>query len=191
MPHYRRETMEQKAPWIEIDDFEVLTLEPGVRYALTPRGERERLMVLGGAVLVETRFANALLKRTIWVEMPEEAVVVSATMPAEVLRISGRWQDVTEMTVFTVRPDRPYDCHYHDSDAYWFIFRGTGSVRSEGNTYPVQRGDMVATASGHEHGFFPVTEPVEAVEMTTSLRGARRKGQLSRDTHGDPHPPQA
>jgi mannose-6-phosphate isomerase-like protein (cupin superfamily) len=192
VPIYRRETLAARLPWVELDDFETFPMDPRdhtARHALTRGGGRERVIVLSGEVAAEWAGGRISLRRNDWLELPADgAVRLQALMPAELMRVAGRWRDVSVLTIFRVRPDTAFDTHYHDCDEYWLFYRGRGTALSEGITYSVGPGDVIATGMGHEHGFEPVTEIVEAIALEGAMEGAGRRGHLHRDEHGDPVP---
>jgi mannose-6-phosphate isomerase-like protein (cupin superfamily) len=51
-----------------------------------------------------------------------------------------------------------FDCHYHDCNEYWLIFKGKAKVMSEGKEYYVKPGDIVCTRTGDEHDVLEVYE---------------------------------
>lgn len=195
MPIYRRETLTKKLPWVELDDFETFPMDPRdhtARRELTRGGLRERVIVLSGEVAAEWATGRASLRRNDWLELPADgAVRLQALIPAELMRMVGRWRDVSVLTIFRVRPDTEFDTHYHDCDEYWLFYRGRGTAVSEGETYQVGPGDVIATGMGHEHGFMPVTEIVEAIALEGAMERAGRRGHLHRAEHGDPVPARA
>ena len=192
MPVYRREHLAERLPWIEIDDFETFVLSASGEAAtrrLQPSALRERVIVLTGEVVAESEHGRVTLRRNDWLELPSSGATLQAVRTtAEVMRIAGHWVETTILTLFQVRPDRELELHYHDGDEYWIVFRGRGRARSEGVEYDVGPGDMVATGMGYEHGMPPTGELLEAVAFETALYGARRRGHLHREEHGDPVP---
>jgi mannose-6-phosphate isomerase-like protein (cupin superfamily) len=92
------------------------------------------------------------------------------------------WSTVTSAGIFAVRCNEGrFDCHYHDCDEYWLVFRGKAKVRSEGVTYYVQRGDIVCTKAGEEHDVLEVYEDLEAFWFEDATPPGGRVGHLHRD----------
>jgi len=92
------------------------------------------------------------------------------------------WCRMTGAGVFRVpTKDGRFDCHFHDCHEYWLIFAGKAKVRSEGQEYYVQRGDIVCTKTGDEHDFLEVYEDVEAFWFEEILPAGGRVGHLHRD----------
>jgi mannose-6-phosphate isomerase-like protein (cupin superfamily) len=81
-----------------------------------------------------------------------------------------------------------FDCHYHDCDEYWILFKGEGVAVSESKHYAVRAGDCVATGMGHHHDFPRVSERVEAVFFETTMQGQMRRGHLWNHTQGPAQP---
>ena len=194
MPVYRRESLGDKLPWIEIDDFETFVLDPrtpGGR-AIQPSGAQERIIVLSGEVISESSVGRVTLRRNDWITIPEDgATLLAVRTTAEVMRIAGHWSETTILTMFQVRPDKELELHYHDGDEYWIFFRGRGRGTSEGVEYELGPGDMIATGMGYEHGMPATNELVEAVAFETALYGPKRRGHLHREEHGVPVPARA
>jgi hypothetical protein len=88
--------------------------------------------------------------------------------------------------MFQFHPDKPCDYHYHDSDEYWFVFRGHFTLQYDDRYYPMRPGSMLAAGMGYEHGVLDPEEQFEGVGFATQLEGALRDGHLLRDIHGDP-----
>lgn len=195
MPVYRRETLTEKLPWIELDDFETFVMDPrnptGQR-ELTRTAPQERIIVLAGEVIAESINGRVTLRRNDWIDLPTAgALTLRATLSTEVMRLAGHWRETTILTIFQVRPDKELELHYHDGDEYWLFYRGHGKATSEGVEYDLGPGDMVATGMGDEHGMPATGEIVEAVAFETALHGARRRGHLHREEHGQPEPRRA
>lgn len=92
------------------------------------------------------------------------------------------WSTVTSAGIFAVpRNGGRFDCHYHDCDEYWLVFRGKAKVRSEGHEYYVQRGDIVCTRAGDEHDVLEVYEDLEAFWFEGETPSDGRVGHLHRD----------
>ena len=91
------------------------------------------------------------------------------------------WCKATSAGVFHVpRKDGRFDCHYHDCDEYWLIFRGKARIMSEGQEYCVQAGDIVCTKAGDEHDVLEVYEELHAFWFEDALPAAGRDGPLHR-----------
>lgn len=73
-----------------------------------------------------------------------------------------------------------FDCHYHDCDEYWLIFKGRGKVMSEGREYYVRPGDIVCTKAGDEHDVLEVYEDLEAFWFEDATAEGGRVGHLHR-----------
>ncbi len=105
------------------------------------------------------------------------------------------WCHVTSAGVFRVTTvNGRSDCHYHDYDEYWMIFKGKAKVMTEGETFYVKPGDIVCTKSGDEHDFIEVYEDIEAFWFEDATPANGRVGHLHYDTekakgHPVPHLP--
>ncbi len=92
------------------------------------------------------------------------------------------WSQVTSAGIFAVPRDcGRFDCHYHDCNEYWLVFRGKAKIRSEGREYYVKRGDIVCTKAGDEHDVLEVYEDLEAFWFEDATPSAGRIGHLHRD----------
>ena len=105
------------------------------------------------------------------------------------------WSQVTSAGVFRVSTDGgKFDCHYHDCDEYWLIFKGKAKVVSEGVEYYVKPGDIVCTKAGDEHDCVEIYEDLEAFYFENDTPEGGRTGHLHRDEekakrHSVPHKP--
>jgi mannose-6-phosphate isomerase-like protein (cupin superfamily) len=213
---YTRETLKtDRLPWVDIDDFEFFLLgQPGgppvspkpapaghvpiwglsstrpqpSQREFTPEFPRERLVVLAGEVSVQSEYGRVTLKRADYMDIPPSGARVSniGNSRAELLRIAGHWKESIRTSIFQFDPDRPCDYHYHDSDEYWFVFRGHFTLQYDDRFYPMRPGSMLAAAMGHEHGVLEPEELFEGVGFATQLEGQMRDGHLLREVHGDP-----
>ena len=92
------------------------------------------------------------------------------------------WSRVTSAGVFRVPTvGGEFDCHYHDCDEYWLIFRGKAKVVSEGRVYYVKAGDIVCTKAGDEHDIVEVYENLEGFWFEDATPPGGRIGHLHRD----------
>lgn len=196
---YRRDQLPNAPEWSEIDDFETFVLDQGdaangLRDIAGTDG-RQLVVVLSGEVAVYGPKGKFTLKRYDWVEVPVEGFQLSATrtvggehIHCEVMRIAGHWDWINVVSIFNFRPDRLLELHYHDSNEYWFIFRGRCTGLLDENELALQQGDMMAIRTGHEHGMLAPTETIEGVALASQLEGQCRKGHLVRELHGVPVP---
>lgn len=90
------------------------------------------------------------------------------------------WCDVTSAGIFKVPRDGRFDQHYHDFDEYWLIFKGRAKVMSEGQTFIVEKGDIVCTKAGDEHDILEVFEDMEAFWFEGTCPPGGRLGHLHR-----------
>lgn len=207
-----------RLPWVDVDDFEIFVLgrnmaiprleqapvpeghtptwgvaganpQPNTRH-IVPTSAHERVMVTFGEVSVETRAGRLTLKRRDWLEVPEEGVTLYnyGTTQAELVRVAGRWDSTVRMEICLFTPELPCDYHFHDSDEYWFVFRGHFTLDYHGRRYAMKPGSMLAAGMGFEHGVVAPEEHFQAVVMATQLEGQCRDGHLLREKHGDPTP---
>jgi mannose-6-phosphate isomerase-like protein (cupin superfamily) len=91
------------------------------------------------------------------------------------------WCRVTSAGVFRVPRTGRFDCHYHDCNEYWLIFKGKAKVMSEGKEYYVKPGDIVCTRTGDEHDVLAVYEDLEAFWFEDATPPGGRTGHLHRD----------
>jgi mannose-6-phosphate isomerase-like protein (cupin superfamily) len=105
------------------------------------------------------------------------------------------WSQVTGAGLFQVPiVNARFDCHYHDCDEYWLIYRGKAKVMTEGRYFYVKPGDIVCTKAGDEHDFSEVYETIEAFFFEDATPDGVRKGHLHKDEtkvkgHPVPHKP--
>jgi mannose-6-phosphate isomerase-like protein (cupin superfamily) len=193
MPLYRRETLPDRLPWVEVSDYEIVTVDRDRTRAFRRAAPCEYLIVLNGEASASGARGRITLRRNDYLALDEADLTLRATLPLEVMLIRGAWSETTILTLFQVRPDRDLEMHYHDGDEYWIFFRGHGTALSEGRDYEVGPGAMIATGMGYEHGFpgANARETLEAVAFETALSGQRRRGHLHREEHGDPVPARA
>ncbi len=92
------------------------------------------------------------------------------------------WCRVTSAGIFRVpAAGGTFDCHYHDCDEYWLIFKGKAKVMSEGEVYYVKPGDIVCTAAGEEHDVLEVYDALEAFYFEDATPEGGRTGHLHRN----------
>jgi uncharacterized protein YjlB len=93
------------------------------------------------------------------------------------------WCKVTSAGVFAVpTKNGRFDCHYHDFDEYWLVFRGKAKILSEGKSYYVKAGDIVCTKAGDEHDVLEVYEDFEAFWFEDPCPPNGKVGHLHRDS---------
>jgi mannose-6-phosphate isomerase-like protein (cupin superfamily) len=198
VPIFRRETLDARPEWVEVDDFELIYLDfrdesQGIR-TFTPSHPKEHLVCLSGEVAVEWPGGRVTLKKKDWVDISGTTARLSTmrttpmTGSSEVLWMAGHWPETYYISIFQFRPDKPLEMHYHDNDEYWFIFRGNFEGVYNGTTASFGPGDLLATGMGNEHGIPEPAQVVEGVGFTPQLQGAKRFGHLHRDEHGAPVP---
>ncbi len=87
--------------------------------------------------------------------------------------------DKTSAGIFSVlTTDGKFDCHYHDCDEYWLIFKGKAKILSEGKEYYVKPGDIVFTRAGDEHDVLEIYEDLEAFYFEDATPEGGRVGHL-------------
>ena len=92
------------------------------------------------------------------------------------------WSDVTTAGIFRVLVGgRRFDCHYHDCNEYWLIFKGKAKVMTEGESFYVKPGDIVCTKAGDEHDVTEIYEDLEAFYFEGETPEGGRTGHLHRD----------
>lgn len=92
------------------------------------------------------------------------------------------WSGVTSAGIFRVAVDGGrFDCHYHDCDEYWLIFKGKAKVMSEDREYYVKPGDIVCTKAGDEHDLVEIYEDLEAFWFEDATPEGGRVGHLHRE----------
>lgn len=92
------------------------------------------------------------------------------------------WCDVTSAGVFRVSAENGrFDCHYHDCDEYWMIYKGSAKVSTEGIEFYAKPGDIVCTKAGDEHDVLEVYEDIEAFYFEGATPEGGRTGHLHRD----------
>lgn len=100
------------------------------------------------------------------------------------------WCNVTSAGIFGVSTaDGRFDNHYHDCDEYWLVFTGKAKVKSEGEEFYVQCGDIVCTKTGDDHDVVEVYEDLQAFWFEDATPEGGRIGHLWRnDTDAAGHP---
>jgi mannose-6-phosphate isomerase-like protein (cupin superfamily) len=92
------------------------------------------------------------------------------------------WCDVTTAGVFRVLVGgRSFDCHYHECNEYWLIFKGKAKIMTEGESFYVKPGDIVCTRAGDEHDVTEIYEDLEAFYFEEATPEGGRTGHLHRD----------
>ena len=92
------------------------------------------------------------------------------------------WSEVTSAGVFVFPKEGGWiDCHYHDCNEYWLIFKGKGKIMTEGQEYYVKAGDIVCTKAGDEHDILEVYDGLELFWFEEGLLEGGRPGHLHRD----------
>jgi len=92
------------------------------------------------------------------------------------------WSGVTSAGIFSVTAvGGSFDCHFHDCNEYWLIFKGKAKVVSEGVEHYVGIGDIVCTKAGDEHDVLEVYEDLEAFWFEDTTPAGGRIGHLHRD----------
>jgi mannose-6-phosphate isomerase-like protein (cupin superfamily) len=91
------------------------------------------------------------------------------------------WSAVTSAGIFRVNAaGGRFDCHYHDCNEYWLVFRGKARVATEGVLHYVKQGDIVCTRAGDEHDVVEVYEDLEAFWLEDATPPGGRVGHLHR-----------
>lgn len=92
------------------------------------------------------------------------------------------WSGVTSAGIFRVpTQDGRFDCYFHDCHEYWLVFQGKAKIRTEGQTFYVQPGDIVCTRAGDEHDVLEVYEDFAAFWFEDETPEGGRIGHLHRD----------
>ncbi len=102
----------------------------------------------------------------------------------EVLHAGNRpeWCSATSAGIFWVPAEGGrFDCHYHDCDEYWLVFRGKAKVLTSGREWYVKPGDIVCTRAGDEHDVLEVYEDLHAFWFEDETPEGGRVGHLHRD----------
>lgn len=101
------------------------------------------------------------------------------------------WCAVTSAGIFSLRADgnATFDCHYHDCDEYWLVYKGKARVASEGVEAYAMPGDIVCTRAGDEHDVLEVYEDFEAFYFEDSTPESGKTGHLHRSAQkAEAHP---
>lgn len=89
------------------------------------------------------------------------------------------WSQVTSAGIFRISTEGGrFDCHYHDCDEYWLIYKGKAKISTEGQTSYIQPGDIVCTRAGDEHDCLEVYEDLEAFWFEDATAEGGRIGHL-------------
>lgn len=200
MPVYNPETIKtDRSDWVAFESYEFLYLDPRgdaapITVEIPGSEKRQFVLCLGGGVIVRSELGTQKLERTGWIGVPPGGVRIDstgATKPgdqAQLLHVTGTWEGLPHIGVFWAWPDTPLEVHYHDFDEYWFIVSGHTEGETDGQTYQLGPGDLIATAAGYEHGMPNVAEQVVGVAFEPELTPEQRTGHLHREEHGDPVP---
>ena len=76
------------------------------------------------------------------------------------------------------------ELHYHDCDEFVFMIEGRCVMRSEGNLYTLEKGDVLVTRMGDEHELLEILEDTNYFWACTELKGQKRRGHLHRQEEG-------
>lgn len=89
------------------------------------------------------------------------------------------WSGVTSAAIFTISTvGGRMDCHYHDCNEYWLVFKGRAKVLSEGHEYYVKPGDILCTQAGEEHDILEIYEELGAFWFEDETSEGGRIGHL-------------
>lgn len=219
MPIYTRETLRtDRLPWIEIDDFEFFVLGrvmvnnghataptgdghtpywgyyqdrplPASR-RITPEHPKDRVVVIGGQVQVESEHGRFTLNKRDYYDVPASGATLSnaGSSMAEVARVQGHWDHTIRSEICLFQPGNPCDYHYHDGDEHWIVFRGHFTLDYHGLKVPMRPGMMMAAGKGYEHGVLDPEEQFQAIVLAMPLEDRRRDGHLNRERNGGPTP---
>jgi hypothetical protein len=92
------------------------------------------------------------------------------------------WCETTSAGIFRVPTvGGSFDCHFHDCNEYWLVFKGKAKILSEGHEYYVGLGDIVCTKAGDEHDVLEVYEDFEAFWFEDATPPGGRIGHLHKD----------
>jgi mannose-6-phosphate isomerase-like protein (cupin superfamily) len=208
MPVFR-EGEGQAPAWCEMTHFEIVHLSAGQFHSFARAGKKEKLIVGQGSCHITIEDISIIAERGANLDLTTESgqfEIIEVLDDTILIRMCGEWgEPLGGSGLFAVaKSDHPqdkgdpvnypketnFDCHYHDCDEYWILFKGRGIAVSEGKQYEVGPGDCVATGMGHHHDFPLVSERVEAVFFETTLQGQQRRGHLWDHTHGPAQPQQ-
>jgi len=189
--------------------FEIVELDAGASRRFEGEWPKEKLVVCEGRCRIREEDGREVdaERGTQWdrVEGQSSFEVFATVEPAVLLWLGGRWGEETGgCGVFTMDRaegtpqdkgdpvDYPketnLDCHFHDCDEFWIIYRGCATVMTEGKHYEVSAGDCVAIGMGHHHDMPLVQEKIHAVYFETTMEGLKRGGHLWNHTHGQAKP---
>jgi quercetin dioxygenase-like cupin family protein len=100
---------------------------------------------------------------------------------AKSIKDAPDWVKVSNYGVSIMKKGQTVEPHYHDCDEFWYIVSGKARVRTEGNEYIVQQGDVVCTKMGDDHELIEILEDdYVVVWIETELKGQKRIGHLHR-----------
>ena len=71
--------------------------------------------------------------------------------------------------------------HSHDCDEWVFMIEGKMLMRSEGILYTLEKSDVLVTRMGDEHDLPEIIEDTTFFWACTELRGAKRRGHLTKE----------
>ncbi len=192
----------QAPEWAEMEQFDIVELKPGETHVFPRIGQREKLIVGKGwchvAWGVDETNAREGANLDIGPDRPYDCFKVVAVLhDTTVIRMAGHWGEETGGSGIFAGPkvdvdeDRGdavsyekrtgFDCHYHDCNEYWLIFKGKAKVVTEGEAFYVKPGDIVCTQAGEEHDMTEVYEDVEAFYFEDATLEGGRTGHLHRD----------
>jgi mannose-6-phosphate isomerase-like protein (cupin superfamily) len=213
MPIYSREEFlaEERPDWVEVTDWTFHYIErikkgagrAGAENAywgtssdnprpteitVMPRDKRDRIVVTDGEVIIEAEGARFHMSRRDYFDVPPSGLKVSSTgyTSAELVHISGKWDQIIRTEICAFGPKVPCDYHYHDGEEYWITTRGHYTLQYDDTDYPMVPNMLFAARYGHEHGIESLTEDMRAVVLGTGLHGENRDGHLVREKHGAP-----
>ena len=97
------------------------------------------------------------------------------------LKDAPDWINISAFGIGSMSKDKTVEPHYHDCDEFWFVISGKAMIKTEGQTFTVQKGDVVCTKMGDEHEVVKILEEDFVVLwVETRLRGQKRSGHLHR-----------
>ncbi len=195
---------ENKFPdWSEVKKITRISLDPNTKTEIMKSFPKYALFIISGECSIKTNgYEKIFLENDSLFSDKKNITIKTSKRTTEVIMIEGNWNDeIGDSAVFKMSRNsiprnigdpvdymrtNDFDNHYHDSDEFWIILKGSGLAVSEDIKYKFSDGDIIATRMGDHHDLPEVYEDIHGIYFETSLRGQKRLGHLWNHTHGQP-----
>lgn len=190
--------------WSDLDFIDVIELKEGELRSFISTSERELYFIGDGIckMIINRKISYAQRGHTFKIESLNSTIKVKAETDCVIIVIGGHWEGLTGTHGLFTLDNSPnpkndgdpteyprkteFDNHYHDSDVYLVIYKGSGIAYSEGKKYELNPGYCLVTRMGDHHDIPEVFEEIHGVRFESAMKGLMREGNLWVHAHGEP-----